>query len=134
MIGGIIASILGSDKVISKGLELIDDAFETDEERRESKTRAKIELMKAYAPFKIAQRYLALMFTVVYLFTYILAMVYTLQGTDTSHIMLVVEQFSIDWVMMTIVLFYFGGGLTESIYRGKKKALPKSSATDSTDL
>lgn len=128
MIGGIIASILGSPTVISKGMELIDDAFETDEERRESKTQAKIQLMKAYAPFKVAQRYIALLFTVVYLFTYILAMVFTLQGQDVSHIMLVVEKFSVDWVMMTIVLFYFGGGLTESLYRGKKKA----NGTDST--
>jgi len=120
MIGGIIASILGSPSVISKGMELIDDAFESDEERRESKTNAKIALMKAYAPFKIAQRYLALMFTVVYLSTYVLVMVYALREIDTAAITNVVSEFKMDWIMITIVGFYFSGGLIESIGRTKK--------------
>ena len=54
-----IGSILGNGDVLSKGMDLIDDAFESDEEQRESRTKAKIELMKAYAPFKVAQRWLA---------------------------------------------------------------------------
>ena len=120
VIGSVIASILGSDKVISKGLELIDDAFESDEERRESKTNAKIALMKAYAPFKIAQRYLALIFTVTYVSTYVLVMVYALQDIDTDAITKVVSEFKMDWIMITIVTFYYGGGLVESIGRGKK--------------
>ena len=121
MIGAVIASILGSPSVISKGMELIDDAFESDEERRESKTNAKIALMKAYAPFKIAQRYLALIFTVTYVSTYVLVMVYALQDIDTVAITKVVSEFKMDWIMITIVTFYFGGGLVESIGRGKKK-------------
>ena len=116
----ILATILGSGKVIEKGLELIDDAFESDEERRESKTNAKIALMKAYAPFKIAQRYLALIFTVTYVSTYVLVMAYAIQDIDTDAIANVVNEFKMDWIMMTIVTFYFGGGLVESFGRAKK--------------
>jgi len=121
VIGSVIASILGSDKVISKGLELIDDAFESDEERRESKTNATIALMKAYAPFKIAQRYLALIFTVTYVSTYVLVMVYALQDIDTVAITKVVSEFKMDWIMITIVTFYFGSGMVESFGRTAKK-------------
>lgn len=51
-------------KAVEKGLDLIDDLYTSDEESadiirkdRESAANAKIELMKAYAPFKLAQRY-----------------------------------------------------------------------------
>lgn len=117
----IIAKILGSGDVISKGMELIDDAFESEAEKRESKTNAKIALMKAYAPFKVAQRYLALLFSVTYVSTYVLVMIYALRDIKTDAIIDVVAQFKMDWIMMTIIVFYFGGGLTDSIYRGKKK-------------
>ena len=109
----ILATIFGSGKVIEKGLELIDDAWESDEEKREGKTDAKVALLKAYAPFKIAQRYLAIMFTGVYLLTYCLVMAYALQNMPTDHIVKVIDEFSINWIMLTIVGFYFGGGLAE---------------------
>jgi len=80
---GILGSILGNDKVMSKGMELIDDAFESDEEKRESKTKAKIDLLKAYAPFKVAQRYLALSFMVMYGISFFLVLGLTLFGTAT---------------------------------------------------
>jgi hypothetical protein len=112
-----IAKILGSDAVISKGMELIDDAWTTDEERTEARAKAKIALMNAYAPFKVAQRYLALMFASVFLSTYILTMVYALLGESTDAILQVIEQFSMNWIMGVIVLFYFGGGLAESIQK-----------------
>jgi len=100
--------------VINRGLDLIDDAFETEEEQRESRTNAKIELMKAYAPFKIAQRYLALMFGGMFILSFFLVLGMTLAGYDVEPVFEVLEQFNVGWVMMTIVTFYFGGGLVES--------------------
>ena len=117
---GILSSILGTPSVITKGLELIDDAFESDEEKRESKTKAKIDLMKAYAPFKIAQRYLALMFGGTYLVSFFVVLVMTLVGEGTpDKVISVLEEFKVGWIMMAIITFYFGGGLVESM--GKKK-------------
>lgn len=116
MIFSAIASILGSPAVISKGMELIDDAFESDTEKRESKTKTKIQLLQAYAPFKLAQRYIALMFSFIFLTSFFIVLVMTLADIgDPEKVFKVLDQFKIGWVMTTIVLFYFGGGLVESI-------------------
>ena len=65
---GILAKILGSGDVIKKGLDLIDDMHTSTEEEIAAKSKAKIDLLAAYAPFKLAQRYLALIFTLVFVF------------------------------------------------------------------
>jgi len=118
---GILGTILGNSGVLEKGMELIDDAFESDEEKRESKTKAKIDLMKAYAPFKIAQRYLALMFGATYLFSFALVLGMTLVGHDVQQVFNVLEEFKVGWIMMVIITFYFGGGLVESVSKTKKE-------------
>ena len=116
----ILATIFGSGKVIEKGLELIDDVWETDAETRESKTSTKIRLLDAYAPFKIAQRYIAVMFTATYLFCFFLVLLMTLIGVDRADdVLKVMETFKMSWIMSAIVVFYFGGGLVNSA-KGKE--------------
>lgn len=120
---GILGSIFGSPAVIEKGLDLIDDAWETDAEKTQGKADAKINLLKAYAPFKLAQRYLALMFGFTFLFSFFLVLGMTLAGKgNTEEVFTVLDHFKIGWIMTTIVLFYFGGGLVESIGRSKDKS------------
>lgn len=118
---GILKTILGSGDVISKGMELLDDAFESDAEARESKTKAKIDLMNAYAPFKVAQRYLALMFGATYISSFFLVLGMTLAGYAVKDVFEVLDQFKVGWIMMAIITFYFGGGLVESVGRKKDK-------------
>ena len=72
---GILKTIFGSGDVISKGLELIDDMHTSDVEMVEARTKAKTDLLAAYAPFKIAQRYLALMFGGSYVISFWLCIV-----------------------------------------------------------
>ena len=122
MILAALASILGSPKVIDKGLELIDDAFESDEEKRESKTKAKIDLMKAYAPFKIAQRYLALMFGLNFIAAFWVAVGLWAFDKDLDGFLTIMSTFNIAYIMMAIVMFYFGGGMIESVARKKDKS------------
>lgn len=119
LLGSAIMNILGSDKVVSKGLELIDDAFESDEEKRESKTRAKIDLMKAYAPFKVAQRWIAIMFTLNFIASFWAAIGIWTWGEpgDLNTFLEILAAFNIGWIMFAIVSFYFGGGLAESAGR-----------------
>lgn len=108
--------IFGSEEVISKGLELIDDAFETEAEERESKAKQKINLLNAYAPFKLAQRYIAMMFTFTFLICFFTVLACTLfEIGKPDEVIKVMETFSIEWIMGTIVLFYFGGGLVDSV-------------------
>ena len=116
---GILSTIFGSGDVISKGMDLIDSFHTSDTEMIEAKTKAKTDLMTAYAPFKIAQRYLALMFGGTYITTYILVIVMTFTGKDVTAVQGILSEFQIDWIMLSIVMFYFGGGLADSVMKKK---------------
>ena len=70
----VLGKILGSDSVIKQGMKLIDDMHTSTEEEIAAKSKAKIDLMGAYAPFKIAQRYLALMFGATFLGSYVIVL------------------------------------------------------------
>ena len=112
----ILGKILGSGDVIKKGMELIDDMHTSTEEEIAAKSKAKQDLLTAYAPFKLAQRYLALMFTAVFLSMFVLVIGMTLAGHgDITAIKQVIGDFWIGEIMLVIVSFYFGGGLADSI-------------------
>jgi hypothetical protein len=120
---GVISKMLGSGDVIKKGMELIDDMHTSTEEEIAAKSKAKIDLMNAYAPFKIAQRYLALMFGLTFLGSYVLVLAMTISGQgDPEAVTKVMEQFSINYAMLIILGFYFGGGAVEGFLdkKGKK--------------
>ena len=112
----VLAKILGSGDVIKQGLGLIDDMHTSTEEEIAAKSKAKIDLMTAYAPFKIAQRYLALMFGATFLGSYVLVLAMTISGHgDADAVTKVMEQFSINYAMLIILGFYFGGGVIDSV-------------------
>lgn len=128
---GVLNNIFGSGDVVKKGLDLIDEAWTSDEEKAENevkiidaKTNAKATLLNAYAPFKLAQRYLALMFTFVFLFIMMNGVLGALYGWVDMAAVNEAKRFANEmWlgeIMITIVGFYFGGGLAESF--NKKKA------------
>ena len=128
---GILNNIFGNGEVIKKGLDLIDEAWTSEEEKAdneakiiEAKTNAKATLLNAYAPFKLAQRYLAIMFTFVYLFIMINGILGALYGLVNMENVRGALKFANEmWlgeIMITIVAFYFGGGLVES-YKKKGK-------------
>jgi hypothetical protein len=120
---GILGKILGSDSVISKGFELIDSMHTSTEEEIAAKSKAKTDLLGAYAPFKLAQRYLALMFTGVFIFIMANGVLGSLYGIVPLENVEEAKRFANEmWlgeIMLTIVSFYFGGGLVESV-KGKK--------------
>ncbi len=116
----VLASILGNGDVIKKGMDLIDDVHSSDEEMERVK-RSQIDTMKAYAPFKVAQRYLALMFTGTFLISFFLVLVMTLMGqANIPEIKQVIDDFYVGEAMLTILAFYFGGGMLEGVV-GKVK-------------
>jgi len=112
----VLGKILGSDSVIKQGMKLIDDMHTSTEEEIAAKSKAKIDLMGAYAPFKIAQRYLALMFGATFLGSYVIVLSMTISGQgDPDAVTKVMEQFSINYAMLIILGFYFGGGVVDSL-------------------
>lgn len=121
---GILSKILGAGDVIKEGFKLIDDLHTSDEEELAARAKAKTDLLSAYAPFKIAQRYLALMFGFTFLFSFFLVLAMTLLGEvqNTDDVMKVLSEFYIGEIMLTIVFFYFGGGFAEGAvakFKGK---------------
>ena len=118
----VLAKIFGSGDVIKSGLDLIDDMHTSTEEEIVAKTKAKTDLLSSYAPFKLAQRYLALMFAVAFLGTFMLVMGMTLWGQgDIDAVKQVLGDFYIGEIMLTIVAFYFGGGAFEGLLEKRKK-------------
>lgn len=121
---GVLAKIFGSDKIIEGGLKLIDDLHTTTEEEIQAKAKAKSDLLSAYAPFKLAQRYLAMMFTAMFLFIMANGVVGALYGVIEMSNVEAAKQFASEmWlgeIMLAIVGFYFGGGFADSIARKGK--------------
>jgi len=118
---GVISKMLGSGNVIEKGLDLIDSMHTSTEEEIQAKAKAKTDLLSAYAPFKLAQRYLALMFTAVFLGMFVLVMGMTLAGHgDVEAVKQILGDFWIGEIVLVIVSFYFGGGLAESVGSARK--------------
>jgi len=118
----VISKMLGSGDVISKGMDLIDSMHTSSEEEIAAKAKAKTDLLSAYAPFKLAQRYLALMFGLTFLGSYVLVLGMTISGQgDPDAVTKVMEQFSINYAMLIILGFYFSGGVIEGYMEKKKK-------------
>ena len=137
---GILSTIFGSGEVITKGLELIDSFHTSETEAIEAKTKAKTDLLTAYAPFKVAQRYLALLFTFTFLGSFLGVLIASLTGyADVDIIREVLAEFYIGEIMLSIVLFYFGAVLSkvllnqevsnmkcrDCMYKTKKRKAPQ---------
>jgi len=119
----ILAKILGSGDVVKQGMSLIDEIHTSTEEEVAAKSKAKTDLLAAYQPFKLAQRYIALMFTAMFLFIMANGVVGALYGViDMANVEAAKDFASSMWlgeIMLGIVGFYFGGGLASSIKERK---------------
>ena len=116
----VLASILGNGDVITKGLNLIDDLHTSKEEMVQVKTERQINLLNSYAPFKIAQRLLAMIFSITFVCSYIMVLVLYFLEKPIADVQVIIETFKIDWIMLTIVGFYFGGGFAEGLMERRK--------------
>ena len=111
---GIWSSLFGSTKIINAGIDGLDAIIFTDEE----KSRAKQEFLKLYEPFKLAQRYLAVIFSVPYVLAWIITF-FASFFIDTA------KQFEllngdIGSIVFAIVSFYFLGGVASGILKSRK--------------
>lgn len=122
-VGAILGKIFGSGEVIKAGLDLIDDIHVSDEELLAAKAKARVDTLNAYAPFKIAQRVLAFMFAGTFLGCFALVLGLTMVGIgNPDDVRAVMGEFYIAEIMLTIVGFYFCGGLIEGgITAARKK-------------
>ena len=120
---GILATILGNSGIVKAGMELIDEMHTSTEEEIAAKAKAKTDLLNSYAPFKVAQRYLALIFAFTFVGCFLLVMGLTLSGHIQSldDVKIVIDDFYIGEIMLLIIGFYFGGGFAEGTINAVRK-------------
>ena len=108
---GFFSKLFGSDKIIDAGVNGIDAMFFTDEE----KSNAKMQFLKLYEPYKLAQRYLALIYSI----PYALAWLVTFIASFFVDVALQIELLKGDafYINIVILSFYFGGGAAEGIVK-----------------
>ncbi len=126
-----------TDAVISTG----DKLFYTDEEKADDRRKQREffpTLLKAYTPFKVAQRVLAIWFSFLFGISFLTALgmeifniVIKYQALrdnlveavllDTQPIINLIGAFSLAWIVMAIVSFYFAGGTIESFRNARAK-------------
>jgi len=137
---GIFSNLFSSDSMIEKSTDAIINAGDklvfTSEEKADMNIKLRelhIETLKAYSPFKIAQRVLAVWYSFLFGLALLVGMgmecfnIYAKykEGKkaillDTAPLINIVEAFSLSWIVLTIVAFYFAGGSIES-FRSIKK-------------
>ena len=112
---GIFKKLFGSEKVIDSGINAIDAMVFTDEE----KSNAKMAFLKLYEPYKVAQRYIALILTIPYSIGWTIAFMASFY-TDVS-VQLAMLKGDMFYIVITILSFYFTSGAGEGIIRAFKK-------------
>ena len=108
-----LGKIFGSDSVVDKGLDLVDKMWTTDKE----KTEVKIELVKAFEPFKLVQRIVVVWMLSVMSMVLILLTLFSYTGNThmVDSVLKIADEFWIGESFFSIITFYFGGGLINSV-------------------
>ena len=126
---GILAKLFGTDEVIRKGTDAVINAGDALVFTKEEKAHHFLDLLKAYEPFKLAQRLLALTFSIPYVLVWLISAVMFLFGAlipgEHPHILTAskdLAQMNNDTLGLPVALvlgFYFGGGAIESFRKTK---------------
>ena len=108
----------------------IDEQQFTEQEKSQASFKAleyKLKWLNATQGMNLARRYIAMMFCVTFLLSFIVCMSMLIVGrwfgvdvTETINAVIsLCEAFKIGWITVTIIVFYFGKGIAENI--GAKK-------------
>jgi len=131
---GVLGKIFGTSDVTSKAIDSISDGvdamFYTDEEKAENykklielKSKVRIDELKAYHPYKLAQRVLAFSFVGVYLFVMMNGIIGSLYGlVDMNNVQDAIKfanSMYLGEITLTIVAFYFGSGAISGIVESR---------------
>lgn len=132
---GFWGKLFGTEKVIDGAIAGIDKAFYTAEEKAENGIIVmgiKEKLLKAYEPYKIAQRFLALIVAIPYMMVYLLSAGFyayglTIEDIETAKRMLeaskalgVMNNDNLGTPFAIILGWYFTGGVIEGSIRAFK--------------
>lgn len=106
------------DKAVDGVYNGVDKMFYTDEEKAEARQKVfetKIEMLKHFEPFKLAQRYIAIIHTVNFVIAFWIGVViYVFFPTMLDGYIKLCATFQIGWIMVAIIGWYFTGGVIDS--------------------
>lgn len=115
------AKLFGSGNAVEKTLEITDEAFYTDQEEasdRLARFDKKAKVLEAYEPFKLAQRYLAMIVLPPYALAWFVTFIFSFWVDVTKQIEMLTSSTGIPAIALAISIFYFGGGVLNS-FKGK---------------
>lgn len=101
--------LFGSDSVVQAGIDGIDKIVYTDEEKVDNK----LLLLRAYEPFKLAQRFLMLIVGIPYMLCWLITFLLSFFTSIDMESQIALLDGRIGDVFLIIAGFYFGGGLVE---------------------
>ena len=116
-------SIFGGTNVINGGMDLINNAFYTDQERADRK----VLLLDAFTPFKLIQRFLAAWIVSVFMILLLLEVVLVvisiwfpsvLEAVAIINSLVMIEM--LGWGFVAVVSLYFTGGVINTFMGAKK--------------
>jgi hypothetical protein len=108
-----IKSLFTSDKVVEGISSGLDKSFYTEEEKRDHFQV----LLSLYEPFKVAQRLLALTFSIPYALAWLVAFMASFWIDVSTQLTLLTDPDGIAPIVLMINVFYFGGGALEGVVR-----------------
>lgn len=122
---GLISKILGTDGVVEKAADGIYNGIDAAVFTQEEKSSYFLRLLKAYEPFKIAQRLLAIIIAVPYVTVYLVAAIMYGAGafvegdalSDAASKLKDMNRETLGPSFNIVGGFYFGGGAVEGIVR-----------------
>lgn len=115
---GIFSRLLGSDKIIDNVSSGLDKVYLSKEEKAD----IHIKFLSVYEPFKVAQRFLALLVGIPYIITHLVSVVYMIKGLDELALKIAdANNGALGEPFFWIMSFYFMGGLIEGGVRAYKK-------------
>lgn len=134
---GIFSKLFGADEVVKKAADGIyngvDKLVYTDEEKAEMRLKAAqqfLQLLKAYEPFKLAQRLLALIFAIPYVLIWLVSAILFIIGAlfpqfidaiEVSKELAKMNNETLGTPVAIILAFYFSGGMLEGVVRRWKQ-------------
>lgn len=112
----LLGKVFGSDPVINKGLNMIANAGDALVFTDEEKSKQKVELLKAYEPFKLIQRFLVMLFCIPYVVFYSIVIIGQLCGYHFTDAASTIND-AFQYPVLGAVGLYLTGGLIPSKYR-----------------
>lgn len=105
--------IFGSDRLVSQKINFIKSlSLSTEIEEQEI-----VKVLNNFTTFKIIQRAIAVIFTLLYVIAFLFVSSTYYSGNDYKSLITIITSFNLGLITLSFISFYFGGGALESLKR-----------------